>query len=194
MKHGFPVLLSLLISRDWIDYANFVVLTATLVVVALYTRLTQKLRLGAERQNRLSVLPILILDWPNPEFDKSDTPSVENIGTGPAFNVQIAPIEHGAVKVDFPQFGLLQVKDRNAPFMHISKVVEDSPGHRIQHGYQPSTQTLADLIQRNEFPDTFNVTIRYDDLVRKSYTTAFDVSFDRFRGEFTVKYSGMVVL
>jgi hypothetical protein len=149
------------------------------------------LRAEAGKQNESNVLPILILDWPNPEVDKADTPSVENIGKGPAFNVQIAPIAHAGLKVTFPEFGLLQVKDRNAPLMQITQAVESTPGHLIQRGFMPNTQTLAEMIQRHEFPTRFTVTIRYEDLTRKVYSTAFTITFDPLRELFSVTFCGM---
>jgi hypothetical protein len=179
------------VTRDWVDYATFVVLTATLTVVAIYTWLTQRLRVAAEKQNESNVLPILILHWPNPEFDNVNTPSVENIGTGPAFNVQIAPITHGTVKVEFSQFGLLQVKERYASPMHISQVVEETPKRLIQRGHRPSTETLVASIRNHGFPASFTVTIRYEDLARKPYETGFNVKFDPLRERFDVTFGGM---
>jgi hypothetical protein len=107
-------------------------------------------------------------------------------------NVQIAPIEHGTVKVEFPRFGLLQVKDRNAPLMNISRVITEAPGRLVQEGYMPSTQTLADLIRRHDFPDSFTVQIRYEDLSRTPYQTGFNVRFDPIRDRFDVTFDGLM--
>lgn len=177
------------VTRDWVDYATFGVLTATFTVVAIYTWLTQRLRVAAEKQNESNLLPILVLHWPNAESDKVNTPSVENIGRGPAFNVQIAPITHGTINVVFFQFGLLQVKDSYAPRMHISQVVSKTPGRMIQRGYISST--LGDLIRNNEFPATFTILARYEDLARKRYETGFNVEFDQLRDRFAVTFGGM---
>jgi hypothetical protein len=138
---------SFFVTRDWLDYANFVTLTATLIVVVIYSWLTHGLRKEAEKQNESSILPILILDWPNPEIGSRDAPSVKNIGRGPAFNVRISPIIHAGMKIAFSDFGLLQVEGRSVLLMQITQIVEQTARRLVQRGHTPTTQTLADLIQ-----------------------------------------------
>jgi len=84
--HQYCVMLLASASRDWLDYANLIVLAATLTSVVVYCWLTHRLRIAAERQNDASVYPVLVLNWPDPEDERADIPSVENIGKGPAFN------------------------------------------------------------------------------------------------------------
>jgi hypothetical protein len=191
MLRGWPILFALFVGRDWLDYWTFWILVATLIGIVVYVFLTHRLSLEAERQNRYNLMPILVLDWPSPESEPGDTPSVENIGRGPAFNIEIVPIVHKGVRVEFPKspkLALLQNGHRITPLMLINEINQGTG--RIKVGHDPSIGSLARFIVEEGFPSPFTVTVRYEDVSRHRYQTRFEIAYNQILGVFDVTFGG----
>lgn len=85
----------------WLMLLQTVILLFTGMVVAWYTWETKRLREAAQQQLELQSRPFLVLSPKTKEF------TLENVGNGPALNVQICDVlmrrDEFEVKIHFPE-------------------------------------------------------------------------------------------
>lgn len=167
-----------------------VVTTATLIVLILYTVETHKLRLEAQRQNENSIMPIVMLQsvFVQGQHVGISRPSIRNLGSGPAFNVYVGPIQISGKAVKFEHPRLLAPGQDD--FVAVSGLREATlgPTGAYDDGKIHHTYDLLKAFKSGPDNETKGV-ITYTSASGKEYRTSFtidhaadDESFARFNG------------
>ena len=105
-----------LLNSGWIEFLTLIVLFVTLVVLIIYTIGTYLLRASAEKQIETSYRPIIILEKTPP-----DKLLVRNIGSGPAFAVQVEPLVRAEYEVKFKKIPLVEV-NKTSPALKVYSI------------------------------------------------------------------------
>ena len=149
-----------------------------IIFLIAYTRETYLLRKTAERQLESAEKPILLLDISSIDSQLGEQmnlrqPTIRNIGSGPAFNVLIEPIEYEDLKVQFrlPNVTYIEGKRRLPLTPFITQGGQAS-------GLSQSLQLLTDLICKNKLPTEMTVAVWFDSITGKMYRALNRIRYD----------------
>jgi len=149
-----------------------------IIFLIAYTRETYLLRKTAERQLESAEKPILLLDISSIDSQLGEQmnlrqPEIRNIGSGPAFNVLIEPIEYEDLKVQFrlPNVTYIEGKQRLPLTPFITQGGQAS-------GLSQYLQLLTDLICKNKLPTEMTVAVWFDSITGKMYRALNRIRYD----------------
>ena len=167
------------------DYISTIAIVVTLVVLIWYTCETYRLRKAAQRQNEISVMPMLaVVNESSP--DRSSREAVlKSVGSGPAFNLSI----------DRRQFGngeLLIEHDGNV--MTAGQVNElrfqfrEGNSSTVLH-----VDTLYEWINNGKPPDPLDIVVRCRSVNSVDYAFTFRLTPDAGgTGRLKLTFEGVV--
>jgi len=148
---------------------------ATLVLI-WYTIETQRLRRAAEKQNEISGMPIVALRLASGERRLGESLTLEfeslrNIGNGPAFNIDVTPIQEAPFEVRFDPIRLLEPKDSQRL---VYTVLQDS----LTSGFSKTSMWLESVIETGQLGSEMAIRVSYSDASGKRYRSDHVIQFD----------------
>jgi hypothetical protein len=167
------------------------VTTATLIVLIWYTVETYKLRLEAQRQSENSIMPIVMLQsvYVQGEHMGISRPTIRNLGSGPAFNVYVGPMQISGKAVVFEHPRMLAPgQDEFVAVSGLRQAMRHSDGG-FDDGKIHHTNDLRMAFKSTQDVAETTGVITYMSASGKKYRTTFtvdhtsdDESFVRFDG------------
>jgi hypothetical protein len=162
--------------QTWATIAGAVATVAAAGVVTWYTIETQKLRKAAEKQNEISGMPIIALRLSSGERGLGEPLSLElqslwNIGNGPAFNIDVTPIQKAPFEVRFEPVPLLEPKDNQG--LRYS-VLQDA----VTSGFSKMSVWLESVIETGQLGSEMAISVSYSDASGNRYHSDHIVHFD----------------
>jgi len=148
---------------------------ATLVLI-WYTVETQRLRRAAEKQNEISGMPIVALKVASGERRLGEplaleSQSLRNIGNGPAFNIDVTPIQKAPFEVRFDPIRLLEPKDSQSLEY---TVLQDA----LTSGFSKMSVWLESVIETGQLGSEIAISVSYSDASGKRYRSDHIIRFD----------------
>jgi len=155
------------------------------IVLFMYTREAFLLRKTAEQQNENAVRPILLFELSSNYADGGSQmqladPALRNIGSGPALNITIKPIEANGIVVGFTDVPLLEV--RGKPIL--TYIVQG--GER--NGVSRFTPLLASLVMSGKLPQQMTTSVEFDSVTGKRYRTVHNIDYDADTKSLQIKF------
>lgn len=149
--------------------------SATLVLI-WYTIETQRLRRAAEKQNEISGMPIVALRLASGERGLGesltlDFQSLRNIGNGPAFNIDVTPIQKAPFEVRFDPIRLLEPRD-SQPLEYT--VLQDG----LASGFPKVSVWLERVLETGQLGFEMAIRVSYSDASGKRYRSDHIIRFD----------------
>lgn len=141
-----------------------------------YTIETQRLRRAAEKQNEVSVMPIVALRLSSGERRLGEPlslkcQSLRNVGFGPAFNIDVSPIQKAPFEVRFERVGLLEPKD-SEDLQYT--VLQDA----VKSGFSKMSVWLESVISTGQLGSEMAVSVSYSDTSGNRYHSDHIIQFD----------------
>jgi hypothetical protein len=160
----------------WATVAVAAVGVLTLLVLICYTIDTQRLRKAAERQNQISVMPIVVLRLSSGERRLGEPlslslQSLRNVGNGPAFNISITTIKNSPFEVRFNPVPILEARDTQALDYTIWQDAATT-------GFSKMTVWLESVIEAGQLGSEMVVSVSYSDASGKQYFSNHVIQFD----------------
>jgi hypothetical protein len=145
------------------------------LVLVFYTKETYLLRKAAEGQTENSVKPVVLLDIASIDVPlgtpmRLKQPAVENVGTGPAFNVTVKPLIGTDVRVTFTTVRLIPAQQQQALDFTITQ-------NDTVNGMAKNLALLGDLFQRSDtLPERIAAVVEFDSITGKRYRTVHEIN------------------
>ena len=141
-----------------------------------YTIETQRLRRAAEKQNEISGMPIVALRLASGERRLGESLTLEfqslrNIGNGPAFNIDVTPIQKAPFEVRFNPIRLLEPKDSQRLEY---TVLQDA----LASGFSKMSVWLESVIETGRLGSEIAISVSYSDASGKRYRSDHVIRFD----------------
>jgi hypothetical protein len=157
-------------------------------ILIWYTVETLRLRKAAQRQNEISIMPVLVLEFESGEralagHMKLEDPQLRNIGNGPAFNIQVATIAGPDLEVRFD----------GVP------VLDKAAGERLRFtiwqggkttGFSRRTVLLASVITSGQLGAKTAVAATFNDSAGVRYRSGYVIRYDSTAKETTTAFVG----
>lgn len=163
--------------QAWATAAAAVAAMLTFGALIWYTKETQRLRKATEEQAKNAVMPIIIFGMysedPRPGAPLTlGTQNVRNVGCGPAFNIEISPIERAPSEVRFDRVAVLEPKHQYALDYTISEslLTGDRSEMRVY---------LDSVIEAGQLGEEFEISISYADFAGRRYRSNHLVRHDK---------------
>ena len=169
---------------------------ATLGVLIWYTIETHKLRLEAQRQNENSMMPIVMFQsvYTQGQHAGISRLVIRNLGSGPAFNVYVGPMEISGKPAQFEYPRMLSPGQEN--FVSISGLREakqDSYGG-YDDGKIHNTRDLLQAVRATPEILETNGVITYTSASGKKYGTTFTIDHRSGDTESFIVFGGLKAL
>jgi hypothetical protein len=134
------------------------------------------LRKATEQQLEGGIKPVLLFQISSDERQLGaamnlTTFHIKNIGAGPAFNIQIAPIVGEGVQLDVDQLPLIESEE-------VKKLEWSVAQNGKRSGMSKRPALLAHLIAEGAFPPKMPVTVECIGLSGKRYRTRHELNYD----------------
>lgn len=171
------------------------VTTATLIVLIWYTVETQKLRREAQRQNENSMMPIVAAQTGYFEpYVKSSCLAIRNLGSGPAFNIQISSIQISGKSGVFEHSRTLAPGQVEILAVAGIREVKIGPSGGYDDGKIRSAAELLESLRSAPSTQETKANITYTNASGKKYRTTFTIDNEAHDSESLVVFGGMEAL
>ena len=192
------------------DHSYIVIMLLTLLVLIWYTVETQRLRKAgqaqtaktsdllreaqrqnevsvfllqeAQRQNEVTVMPILAISVDPVSDDDRDRVVLTNVGSGPAFNLSIDPLQWDRRKLN-AEHGSSILRSGQTDHLQFH-FVEGNSGNLL------GAKTLGQWIHLQRIPDPFRLVVRCNSVNSRAY--AFGFVCTSLAGRLRITYEGTV--
>ena len=146
------------------------------MALVFYTIETRLLRQATEQQLEGGIKPVVLLEISSKDRELGaavnlTTFHLKNIGSGPAFNVRVAPIVGDGVRLDIGEIPLIESDDTKSFYPDVAQ-----DGERNGMSMRPAL--LAHLICQGKFPYKMPVTVECRGLSGKPYRTCHELRYD----------------
>ena len=168
-------------AQAWATIVAAIATALTFVALIWYTKETQRLRRAAERQIEIAGMPVIVLRLFSPL--SLELQSIRNVGSGPAFNIEISAIQKPPFEVRFEPVPVLESKDNHS----LDDTILQDGG---TGGFSKMTVWLESVIESGNLGPEMAVSITYTDATGKRYRSRHTVQYDAAAKKISTVFRG----
>lgn len=174
-----------------LEVLQVVATTATFFVLCIYTYLTVRLAKAAERQNEITLMPIVYLYLESEQVDLASSPRIKrwllrNIGSGPAFNISMTKLKVGERELEAKPLEILPARGEE-----MLQVVVVEPDGRLDFSEINVSLAQAGFDTLKWSGRTVDFVIEYSDIRGRKHFSRHELIFDQSSRRLRAKFKSV---